>query len=229
MQNPRTTGLTAWTTIPPASVPNSSPYFNEIPPVYVCVDAPLSVFQDATDLDGDSLVYELSTPYVGATDRDPRPQTRFDYDNPPFNQIIWQAPYFESNQMAGNPGLNLNRATGELSITPTVEGQFALGYKVMEYRNGIKIGETRRDYQFNVIECEFDIISNFDVPEGTAVGGAYTFECKDTICFKNTSQSKEPTNTYFFWDFGDETTTTDTFTNFSTSEEVCYEYPGSGD
>ena len=229
IQNPESTGLTAWTTIPPASIPNSSPSFDEIPPVYVCVNAPLNVSQKATDLDGDSLVYELSTPYLGASRNDPAPQNRNQYDRPPFNQIIWKNPYFETNQMTGSPSLNLNRATGEMTITPNVTGQFALGYTVIEYRNGIKIGETRRDYQFNVITCDFDIVSNFEVPGGTAVGGAYTFECGDTICFRNISETKDSASTSYFWDFGDPASTTDTFTAFTLEKEVCYVYPGNGD
>ncbi|MEY2924659.1 MAG: hypothetical protein RLZZ337_1207, partial [Bacteroidota bacterium] len=89
---PENTGITIWTMIPPSSTRNSSAVFKKLPPNYVCIDAPLSVDHSATDVDGDSLRYFLSTPYAGGTPDDPRPtpsaQTR-----PPFDLIFWKSPY----------------------------------------------------------------------------------------------------------------------------------------
>jgi gliding motility-associated-like protein len=220
--SPQSTGITIWTKIPPRTKMNSSAKFNELPPNYVCVNAPLSVDHSATDADGDSLVYSLFRPYSGGTDNEPKP-TPSNATRPPFNQIFWKNPYQTNNQMGGSPGLSINPTTGELTVTPTQKGQFVIGIMVQEYRNGSIIGQTRRDYQFNVIDCEFDIIANYTVVDGTAVNGAYTFECRDTVFFKNTSTSKQTPS--YFWNFGDPTTDADT----SHEKDPYWVYPGNGD
>jgi len=56
--SPGDLGLTVTTRIPGESVPvNSSPRFNELPPVALCLNSPLVFDHSATDPDGDSLVY----------------------------------------------------------------------------------------------------------------------------------------------------------------------------
>ena len=221
---PEAAGFTAWTVIPPSSIINSSAYFSTVPPVYVCTNVPLQFKQPAIDPDGDSLVYELNTPFLGATNLLPRPEVFSEYDKPPFRNLIWQPAYNTINMMGGSPVLSINRNTGELNVTPTTIGQFVVGYTVKEYRNGTKIGETRRDYQFNVIECEFDVVANFSIPNSESIGGTYTFECNNTVCFTDKSYSKVKPYT-LTWDFGDKTTLADT----SHQPFPCYTYPGNGD
>jgi len=67
--NPGGQGATYTAFIPDISVAqyNSNPAFNNFPPILVCVDAPLEFDHSATDIDGDSLVYELCTPYHGGS------------------------------------------------------------------------------------------------------------------------------------------------------------------
>jgi gliding motility-associated-like protein len=221
--NPEAAGFTAWTVIPPSSTVNSSAYFSTVPPVYVCTNVPLQFKQPAIDPDGDSLVYELNTPFLGATSDNPRPENRTEYDRPPFRNLLWRSVYNELNMMAGTPKLSINANTGELNVTPTTIGQFVVGYTVKEYRDGIYISQTRRDYQFNVIECEFDVVANFDIPNSVSVNGVYTFGCNDTVCFNDKSYSKVKPYT-LTWDFGDLTTDSDTSHEF----RPCYIYPGNG-
>ncbi len=45
---------------------DNAPRFNQLPPKYMCVNAPLTIDYSATDPDGDSLVYSLCNPYDGA-------------------------------------------------------------------------------------------------------------------------------------------------------------------
>jgi gliding motility-associated-like protein len=226
VQDAGAAGSTYWCYIPPNTIVNSSPRFNEIPPTYVCIDAPLDIDYSALDPDGDSLVYEFYTPYIGGSTNDPKPNTP---SAPPYNAIIWDNTFFETNQVTGSPANYINSSTGQYTLTPTSIGTYTIGIKVSEYRNGVFLSSTLSDYQFNVINCQFDIVSNFDVPGGTAVGGAYTFECGDTICFRNISETKDSASTSYFWDFGDPASTTDTFTTFTPEKEVCYVYPGNGD
>lgn len=215
---PEATGATYWTKIPPITVPNSSAKFNELPPNYVCVDAPLQVDHSATDADGDSLEYFLYRPYAGADRQTPRPTTA---STPPFDQIFWIGSYDEDNMMGGDPKLTIDSKTGELNVTPNTLGQFVIGVGVREYRNGKVISETLRDYQFNVIKCEFDILANFVTKANGTTGDAYVFECQDTVYFENRSLKAEK----YFWNFGDPTTDSDT----SSEKNPSYSYPGNGD
>ena len=69
-------GATYSINIPPSSVSgqniiNTSPYFVNYPPVYICVNKPIVYDNSAIDADGDSLVYRLCTPYSGAFPTDP--------------------------------------------------------------------------------------------------------------------------------------------------------------
>ncbi|MDA8886244.1 gliding motility-associated C-terminal domain-containing protein [Bacteroidia bacterium] len=219
---PEATGFTAWTRIPPKSTPNSSAFFTDIPPVYVCVDAPLTFPQTAIDPDGDSLVYELFTPFLGASTDFNRPPSNGNYASPTFRNIRWRGQYNEVNQMGGSPKLSINSKTGILQVTPNRIGKFVIGYRVLEYRDGAIISETKRDYQLNVIQCEFDVIANYSIPNGVAVDGAYSFECQDTVCFINKSYSKTPET--YKWDFGVLNSTTDT----SSEINPCFVYPGNG-
>jgi gliding motility-associated-like protein len=94
-----------------------------------------------------------------------------------------------------------------------------IGVKVKEYRSGKYIGETLRDYQFNVRKCKFDIIANFTTPQEKEPLPLYY--CNDSVFFANTSFNAEN----YFWDFGDPSTNGDTSREFNPS----WVYPGDGD
>ena len=123
--SPEATGFTAWTTIPPSRIENSSPLFTDIPPIYICVDAPLDITQEAFDFDGDSLAYKMSTPYRGgarAPDERIRPSSQQWYDRPDFQSVFWANGYDSKNPIPGEPALNLDARTGRLTMTPTERG-----------------------------------------------------------------------------------------------------------
>lgn len=214
-------GLNAWTTIPPASIKDNSPVFKNNPVLFTCRNAPLTLDLSATDDDGDSLVYEFYKPFIAATSDAPRPGTNFEYSRPPFQQVQWVGNYGTNQSIIGQPQLKLDPKTGELTVTPTTTGTHLLGYTVKEYRNGVYIGETRRDYQINIIECQFDVLANFKIDGGDFISGDIAVECRDTVKFLNTSQKA----TSYLWDFGDPTTDTDV----STEKDPIYVYPGLGD
>ena len=222
------TGSTYWSYIPPSSTNNSSPRFKNVPPTYVCINAPLTLDYSAEDPDGDSLVYEFYTPFLGGSATDPKPENP---SSPPYALLTWNPSFSSNNQITGSPSSFINRETGEYTLTPTSKGTYAVGVRVLEYRNGNLLGSTLSDYQFTVIDCQFDVIANFNIPGGTAVGGSYAFECGDTAILNNISnwnKAKTP-KVKFFWDFGDPTTENDTLTTFNLNDKVEYVYPGNGD
>lgn len=218
--HPESTGATYWVKIPGTNTTtnNSSAVFKELPPNYLCTDAPLKFDHSAVDPDGDSLVYELYQPFKGATDSKPRPDnttTNGFFESPPFTTIQWLSPYYTQDQMSGDPIMKIDANTGELTVTPTVVGQFVIGIKVKEYRNGILVGETYRDYQMNVKKCTFNLVAAFAAP---------TYSCTDSVHFTNKSYSPS-SNTTYRWDFGDTKTLADT----SNETNPYYIYPGNGD
>lgn len=129
---------------------NSSPQFGEFPPIYICVDRPISFDFSVTDVDGDSIVYELFTPFLGATDPFPRPQPP---PTPPYDTVVWRAPYSLQNLLGGPDPVRIDRHTGLLTGTPVLIGQFLVGVRVLSYRNGQLIAAVTREWQYNVRAC----------------------------------------------------------------------------
>ncbi len=198
---PESTGATYWSLIPGVNkVPvDNSPVFKSLPPNFLCTNAPLKFDHSAIDADGDSLVYELYTPFIGATSGVPNPVPSGATNPDRFSPVVWIAgAYNVNNQIDGQPTLTINRHTGKLTLTPTVNGQFVVGIKVLEFRKGKLIGETKRDFQFNVSTCVFDVVSSFGVPYYNCTG--------DFLNFQNRCQGA----TNYHWDFGVDTSARDT-------------------
>lgn len=186
--SPEALGATYTVTIPPlTNVPvNSSPVYKKLPPNFLCNDAPLVFDHSATDTDGDSLVYSLTVPYHGASRTSPRPSTPLP---PPYTECTLANPYTIKNLMGGTVLLQIDPKTGELRVTPDKTGQFVVGIRVQEYRNGVLIGEVIRDYQFNVFNCDLATQANFLAPQRI---------CNDSARFKDLSKSALT----YHWDFG---------------------------
>jgi len=130
---------------------NSSPKFNNFPPILICANSPLVFDHSALDLDGDELVYSLCTPFQGANPDNPQPAV---VPPPPYESIVWSAPYSEINQLGGTPEISIDPSSGELRAFPDATGQFVVGICVSEYRDGVLLSQNIRDFQFNVEECD---------------------------------------------------------------------------
>ncbi len=212
--NPGAVGATYYTFISEEALLtcNSNPVFRYWPEPLICNNVPINFDHVAFDYDGDSIVYEMCTPFDGATPGNPMPQPPF---NPPYDPISWLAPY-SLNDMLGGVPLSINPQTGLLTGTPNTVGQFVVGVCAKEYRNGNLISITRRDFQYNVGICGELNNAAFFTP---------TVLCDSnlTAVFYNQSQSQVPLPTYF-WNFGDPTTAADTSNSFQPS----YVYPDTG-
>lgn len=189
LSNPGDVGLTVTTRIPGSGLPvNSSPRFNELPPVALCLDAPLAFDHSASDPDGDSLVYSMITPYNGGTPLAPQPNPPAP---PPYAPVPWDAGYSEAYQIDSDPAISIDPVTGLLTLTPTLQGVFNVGVRVQEYRNGELLGETRRDFLFKVVACNATVVS--------AIQQQTEFCQSLGVQFQNNSFGA----TEFLWDFGD--------------------------
>ena len=139
---------------------NSSPNFIVSPRLFICVNDNLNVDNSATDVDGDSLVYEFCAPYVaGGTFETNANEDPFRCDGvspnparclPPYNRVQFAGNFSATNPLLGSPGLSIDRKTGFITGKPTASGLFLIGVCVKEYRRGVLIGEILRDFQLLV-------------------------------------------------------------------------------
>lgn len=224
LNNPGEQGITLTIDIPPAAdaVCNSSPRFDNYPPLLLCANEPLVFDHAATDPDGDSLVYELCTPYQGGgtslfppgcgTCPSPDPALP-----PSYSSVNWAAGFSPLNPFGGG-AINVNPVTGLFTATPPVPGFFAVGVCVKEYRDGVLLSTNVRDFIFQVLNCNFLLVANMTAQESMA---GFTSHCMGlTVTFDNTSVN----GTDYVWDFGVPGTTTDVSTLF----EPTFTFPSPG-
>ncbi|AFM04955.1 hypothetical protein Fleli_2592 [Bernardetia litoralis DSM 6794] len=153
---PEAAGLTMYLEFPPLVDTSGRPFINSEPQIfpplsdYVCINQPFYFDFSGEDPDGDELRYRLTVPINGFSSvADPRPA------NPspaPYSLVEFTAGISLNNVVPGSVPLQIND-NGILSLTASRTGLFVFAIAVEEYRNGIKIGEVRRDYQLLVIDC----------------------------------------------------------------------------
>ncbi len=128
---------------------NSSPYFNNLPPLIFCATNSFSINCSATDVDGDNLVYAMYTPYNNT----PNPPL-FPNNTLSVNPVTWQPGYSATSPFnSPTPSVTLNSSTGIMTGVANSLGQYVFGVKVSEYRAGVLLSEVVRDYQGNTVNC----------------------------------------------------------------------------
>ena len=135
LPNPLNNDMHLFTTISVcANQHNSTPYFLVKPVVFLPVNTPWQYNPLPFDPDGDSLHWSLDVPHESNGTSSGSPI--FGYTDPPSDP---------SNIFSINP------VTGTISWTATALGNWVYTVLCEEYRNGVKIGEIRRDMQFIVL------------------------------------------------------------------------------
>lgn len=117
---------------------NTSPVFSSLPVPYFCAGQATSYNHGAYDANGDSLVYSIVDPLVGAT-----------------NPVTFLNPYNATYPIATTPSNNFvfNSLTGQMTFTPSTVQLGVTAVRVDEYRNGQLIGSVTRDIQLVVLNC----------------------------------------------------------------------------
>jgi gliding motility-associated-like protein len=204
VKNSAEAGATYYTHI---TTSNSSPVFNKIPPIFLCLNENVSFDYSATDPDGDKLVYEICTPYDGSSTSAQQPNPP---EPPPYKNLTWETGYSLNHPVYANPAFTINSTTGLLTGRPTQEGTHLFAVCVSEYRNGVLLSVTKRDFQFEVVTCQ--TVSSTPTQQIYCDGL--------TVNFYNKSENSNQ----YFWDFGDKNNQNDTSSLFATE----YTYADSG-
>jgi gliding motility-associated-like protein len=187
---------------------NSSPIFSQSDTALVCAKNGFTFPFKATDPDNDSLVYSF-TAGLNTPTREAKPNPPF---NPPFPELTY-AGQGESDQPMGAT-VGINSYSGIISgIAPAQAGDYVVAVLVGEYRNGVKVAETRKEIHITVGNC--------NVPRATLP--ANIINCNDfQVLFEN--QSYAPGINSYYWEFGVPGMTSDT----STLPKPNFTYPDTG-
>jgi gliding motility-associated-like protein len=214
IQNSGGTGLTSTNTIPGVinSIVyrnNSSPEFSQKDTAVICFNQLFSLDFSAQDREGDSLAYAFCPGKAGGSGgtRQPNPPSP-----PPYADIIYLNGY-SANEPLGS-GVTINSKTGLISgIAPGTLGSYIIAVSVNEYRGGVLIGTTKKEFQVNIADCNLSVAS---------LKSSYV-NCTDfSFSFKNEMAATNISS--YYWDFGVTSSTTD----ISTAATPAFTYPDTG-
>ena len=148
---------------------NQAPIFNNDPAPIVCVNKPVIYNHGVFDLDGDSLYF--------------LPSNCFEAVNDP---VEYRPGFSGVTPLTTVSPIVINPYTGAISFTPSIQQVGVMCIVVREFRNGILIGETIRDIQFNVVACNNipPVASGINYQPGTSPAAFTTSVCENSqVCF----------------------------------------------
>jgi gliding motility-associated-like protein len=177
---------------------NSSPTFNEINGEYICINTQFKMNFGAEDSDGDDLKYSLVTPWVGIVGD--RIEESFQ-PNANYPEAKWLAGFNAQNAIPGSPPLSIS-SKGILTVKANTLGLFVFTVQVEEFRNGVKIGLVRREFQLLVIDCPPSPVPN---PVLSAIG--YPVNTSEvSVCFGKeiTFETNTNPNWEYQWQLDDD-------------------------
>jgi gliding motility-associated-like protein len=178
------TGSTYSCSIPP--VQDNSPLFSTSVDA-ICRQKHFNLQYDASDADGDSLVYSFAPAYNSGNITDSR---NVNPAPPAYNSVNYINGYNYENPLGGKA--TIDPQTGIISgIAPEV-GRYVVCVAVRSYKNGVFVEEHRKDFIVNVTDCDFAGVE-LD-PKPVSCDGF-------SVDFSNDNNS--PQNQTFYWEFGD--------------------------
>ena len=137
---------------------NNSPTFSNNPVAFICQFQNFVFNHGVTDIDGDSLYFEL----INALQA--------------HNQSIpYIPPYSGTNPLTSTPAVSISSATGDISMNAQALEIGVIAIRIREFRNGIQIGSIIRDMQFIVNNCYPNVL-----PTATGINGTNVFTA--TVC-----------------------------------------------
>ena len=188
---------------------NSSPEFAQKDTAVICYNQFFTLDFSAIDKDSDSLSYSFTSGLAGGSGgtRQPNPPAA-----PPYNNISYWNNYTATNPMGS--GVTIDHKSGIISGTaPATLGSYIIAVAVSEYRKGVFIGATKKEFQVNIANCN---LSSATLKSSYVNCDDFSFSFKNEMASANISS--------FLWDFGVTNSTTD----ISTSPTPSFSYPDTG-
>lgn len=157
IQNPGGTGIVFALEFPAltqagADFRNSSPDIKFPNGDYICVNRPFSFDMGATDADGDELRYSLVTPLAGYTSATQGNINGTGQSRATYPEVRWAAGFGLANFIPGSRLPTISKQ-GIITLTANQAGLYVFAVLVEEFRNGVKIGSVRREFQLPVVDC----------------------------------------------------------------------------
>lgn len=122
---------------------NSSPVLATDPTAYFCLNEPDNYNPNATDPNGDSVVFALTAAEKGNT----TPTCTI-----PGATVTYNSPYTGATPIATS-AFSFNSASGQISFTPNLLGRFLVSYNIRKFRSGTLIGTSQRQMTFFDTTC----------------------------------------------------------------------------
>lgn len=158
---------------------NDSPDFDSDPLVLSCVNNSMIIDASATDANGDSLVYSLCAPLIGASPTAPQPNIA---SPPPYANANYFGSFFTASQpLIGT--ISMNTQTGIITSVPTATGFYTIGVCVDEYKNGVWIGSNSRDFTIGIVDCNSYLSGEIVADSIDQAGNFVINSCLPTIDF----------------------------------------------
>jgi gliding motility-associated-like protein len=200
------TGITFTTSMPSNANDhhiNSNPNFAFKDTAIICFKGKFSYSYEATDADGDSLSFSFGDA-LNASSAIPTA--------PPYAAVPYQPGY--SGIMPLGPNVTIDPRTGTISgAAPAIPGQYVVAVYVHEWRNGVKIGSTKKEMEIKVGDCS---LSPVELKKVYLNCDTYTISLQNEAVANNIVSYK--------WDFGVPNTNTDV----STAPTPSYTYADAG-
>ncbi len=184
--NPSNVGMVFYTEFAPTTVVNSTPRFRDIIADYICINQNFEMDFSATDVDGDSLTYQLVVPWVGNSSPQLSNPTNLPSSN--YREATWVEGININNVIPGEIPLKIDPQTGVLFVKPNKLGLYVFSVMVEEFRKGKRIGRMKRDFQLKVIDCIFNnppqvMVANQNSKKTFATGETITVKKGEKRCF----------------------------------------------
>lgn len=155
IRNPSSVGMVFYTEFPPVTTINTTPHFKEVVADYLCINQNFEMDFSASDPDGDSLTYELNTPWIGyATSGQPNPVS---IGRSSYPEATWVDGISLNNVIPGEQPLKIDLNTGVLYVKPNKLGLYVFSVMIKEFRKGVLIGKVKRDFQLKVVDCKVNL------------------------------------------------------------------------
>jgi len=186
------TGSTNTNTIP--GVINGITYRNNSSPipafkdtVVICHNSYFQIDFGSFDPDGDALTYEFCAAEGGGTitNRQPNPP-----GTPPYQSIDYPSGYSGNSPLGSS--VKIDSKTGLISgIAPNTTGQYVIAVCINEFRNGVKIGNTKKEVLVTVADCNL-----------TAATLKPEYINCDSFSMRFENESLSSNISSYSWDFG---------------------------